>query len=236
MDGIKFEMDAILDAPFATDIDAAIVTVNEFDDAGELETVLKEERDTKADDEALTLFVIPVFVAKIETLTLLVIPLLVAKTETDADKEGFDTAVAMLVTVEEIEGGELTDTESVDLAEFDVLIDIDVSNDVKPDSVGSVDCEALKDIILELVCNAENDAEPVLEPDFDAILFDPLLDLLEIAEKEAAGEIEPSTIVTVLVTVDVRVDKLETLTAEEIVVNAFVGLTLDVDTEDPLLD
>ncbi len=166
--GFKSEIDATLDALIAADVDTSLaVTVNEFVDAGEFETVFKEERDMKADNEALTLRVIPVLVAKTETLTLLVIPVLVAKTETDAENEKCCDTVAIPDVVAEIEGDELTDTEGEDLAEVDDLTDIEGSNDVKPDSVGNFDGIALI-VILEGVSNAENDVEPVLDLDFDA--------------------------------------------------------------------
>ena len=90
-------------AVVAADIDATVVMSAVFDDAGDIETVCKEDDEIKADEEAITVFVAPVTVAK---------------TDPDADIEGFD-AVAILDTADEAEGDEVPDRVGFEVVEPD---------------------------------------------------------------------------------------------------------------------
>ena len=220
--------DAATNAVVAADNDAIVVTSAVFDDAGEFETVPKAENDAKADDDALTVFVAPVTVAR---------------TELDADSEGFD-AVAIPVTADESEGDKDPDIVGFEVIEPDCTLDFEESSVGTGDCVGRIVVETLKVIPpIETVGSAVKESEATFDSDErpevegSTVTDDttvPLTDALEKGVREFAGDAELST-VNVLTIVTVRDDKMETLTSEEIE-NAFDGLTLDVDTEDPLLD
>ena len=213
-------------AVVAADIDATVVMSAVFDDAGDIETVCKEDDEIKADEEAITVFVAPVTVAK---------------TDPDADIEGFD-AVAILDTADEAEGDEVPDRVGFEVVEPDWTMDFEESSVITGDCVDNIVVETLKVIPIETVGSAVKESEATFDHDEwpevegSTVTDDttvPLTDALEKGDREFAGDAELST-VNVLTIVTVRVDKLETLTAEEIV-NAFVGFALDVDAADSLL-
>ncbi len=136
-------------AVVAADTDAAPVTIAVFDDAGDIETVFKEDSEARADDEELTVFVAPVTVAR---------------TELDADNEGLD-AVAIPVTVDEIEGDEDTDKVSFEVVEADGTLDFEESSVDAGDCVDSIVVETLRVILTEAVGSAEDDSETTSDPD-----------------------------------------------------------------------
>ncbi len=139
---------AVESAVVAADTDAAAVMIAVFDDAGDIETVFKEDREARADDEALTVFVAPVTVAR---------------TELDADNEGLD-AVAIPVIVDEIEGDEDTDKVSFEVVEADSTLDFEESSVDAGDCVDSIVVETLR-VITETVGCAVEESETTSDPD-----------------------------------------------------------------------